>query len=167
MKDLSRTLRKRIINTTSVPAPSPGQAAIDIPAVATVIITSEDPSHPIENIFSNDDQTGTHRWVAANPGEQYVILDFDTPQTIRRINLAIEETEIQRTQELTIAISSDHGKTYQELIRQEYNFSPPETTWERETWQVSADRVCQLRLHITPDKSRKPCRATVTSLILY
>lgn len=166
MEEPPRTLHKRIINTAGAPVAGPDQAGIDITAIATVIVTSEDPAHPIDNVFNNDDQTGTRRWVAANPGEQCLILDFDTPQTIRQIVLAIEEREVQRTQELTISISFANEQGYQELIRQEYNFSPPGTTWERETWSVLAKRVTHLRLQIKPDKGGKPCHATLTSLLL-
>lgn len=99
-------------------------------------------------------------------GEQCLILDFETPQTINEIVLAIEEREEQRTQELAIFISSDGGRSYQQAIRQEYNFSPPETTCEHETWSVAAKRVTHLRLQIKPDKSGKPCRATLRSPLL-
>ena len=166
MEEPSRTLRKRIINTARAPASRPDLGAIDITAVATVIVTSEDPAHPIDHVFNKHNQTETCRWIAANPGEQCVILDFDTPQTIHQIALEIEERDVQRSQELTISISSDGGRNYQELIRQEYNFSPPGTTWERETWSVPATRVSHLCLQINPDKSGKSCRATLTSLLL-
>jgi len=166
MEEPSRTLHKRIINLADAPEVESDVEAIDITAVTTVIVTSEDPAHPIDNIFNDEDHTNSGRWVASNPGEQCLILDFDTPQTIRQIVLAIEEREVQRTQELTISISSDGGRSYQELIRQEYNFSPPGTTWERETWTVLAERVTHLRLQIKPDKGGKPCHATVTSLLL-
>jgi hypothetical protein len=166
MEEPSRTLHKRIINLADAPEVESDVGAIDITAVTTVIVTSEDPAHPIDHIFNYEDHTNSGRWVAATPGEQCLILDFDTPQTIRQIVLAIEEREVQRTQELTIAISLDGGRSYQELIRQEYNFSPPGTTWERETWTVLAERVTHLRLKITPDKGGKPCHATVTSLLL-
>lgn len=169
MEELPRTLSKRIINTADVPTAGDNQAtpaAIDITAVATVIITSEHPDHPIDNIFNNPDQTGGRRWVAAEPGEQWLILDFDTPQSIYQIVLAIEEREEQRTQELAISISRDGGHSYHEVIRQEYNFSPPGTTCEQETWSVATKPVTHLRLQITPDKSGKPCRATLCSLLL-
>ena len=52
------------------------------------------------------------------------------------------------------------------MLRQEYNFSPPGTTFEREDWAVTAAGVTHLRLQIKPDKGGKPCRATLTSLVL-
>ena len=42
------------------------------------------------------------------------------------------------------------------LLRQEYNFSPPGTTFEREDWAVPAEGVTHLRLVIRPDKGASP-----------
>jgi hypothetical protein len=71
---------------------------------------------------------------------------------------------VNRTQELLVSASSDGGRTYQELIRQEFNFSPPGTSFERELWSVSAGTVTHLRLEIKPDKGGDVGRATLTSL---
>ena len=95
-----------------------------------------------------------------------MILAFDSPQAIRRVALEVEEPEEDRTQELQLAISTDGGRTYRELLRQEYNFSPPGTTFEREDWAVETDAVTHLRFVIKPDKGSKPCRATITSLMV-
>jgi hypothetical protein len=158
-------LRKQIIKTPpEAPIPRPGE--IDIAAVATVLVTSEDSEHPVDHAFDGSRGPGGSRWVAGEPGAQAVILAFDTPQAIRRVVLEVEETEVARTQELQLAVSSDGGQTYRELLRQEYNFSPPGTTFEREDWAVPAGGVTHLRLVIKPDKGNKPCRATITALIL-
>ena len=65
-----------------------------------------------------------------------------------------------------MAISRDEGHTYQELLRQEYTFSPPGTTFEREEWSITAEGVTHLQLVITPDKGGKPCQAMLTALAL-
>ena len=65
-----------------------------------------------------------------------------------------------------MAVSTDGGRTYRELLRQEYNFSPPGAMYEREDWAVNSDAVTHLRLVIKPDKGGKPCRATITSLLV-
>src|SRR3954451_24963150 len=135
--------------------------------MATVQVTSEDPEHPVDHAFDGRRGPGGSRWVAGESGEQAVILAFDAPQAIRRVVLEVEEPEVARTQELQLALSSDGGQTYRELVRQEYNFSPPGTTFKREDWAVSAEGVAQLRLVIKPDKGGKPCRATITSPALW
>ncbi|QDV35650.1 hypothetical protein [Tautonia plasticadhaerens] len=158
-------LRKQIIKPQSEPpAPKPGE--IDIAAVATVLVTSEDPGHPIDLAFDEHRGPGGTRWVAGEPGEQAVILAFDSPHAIRRVVLEVEEPEVARTQELQLAASTDGGQTYRELLRQEFNFSPQGSTFEREDWAVQAEGVTHLRLAIKPDKGGTPYRATITSLAL-
>jgi hypothetical protein len=93
-------------------------------------------------------------------------LAFDAPQTLRMLRLEVEERDVSRTQELYVAISRDGGHTYQTLLRQEYNFSPPGTTFEREAWAIPAEGVTHLQLVITPDKGGAPCYATLTTLVL-
>ena len=91
---------------------------------------------------------------------------FDTPQTLHKISLEIEEQDANRTQELSLALSRDGGQTYQSLLRQEYNFSPPVTTFEREEWAITVAGVSHLQIVILPDKGGKPYRATLTTLAL-
>jgi hypothetical protein len=158
-------LRKQIIKPSPAPPiPMPGE--IDIAAVAAVLVTSEDPDHPVDHAFDQQRGPGGSHWVAGETGEQTLILAFDAPQTIRRILLEVEEPGVVRTQELQLAVSGDGGQTYRELVRQEFNFSPPGTTFEREDWAVTAQGVTHLRVWIKPDKGGKPCRATLTSLVL-
>jgi len=158
-------LRKQIL-TPRLLTPDRRAAEIDIASIATVLVTSEDPRHPIEYAFDDQRGRGGSRWIAEQSGEQTVILAFDSPQTIRRVLVEIEEPETSRTQELDLSVSNDGGRTYRELVRQEYNFSPPGTTFELEDWVVPADGVTHLRLVIRPDKGGKPCRASITSLVL-
>ena len=139
---------------------------MDIAATATVQVTSEDPVHPIEHVFDHRRGPGGSRWVAAEPGEQTLLLAFDTPQTIRQTILEVEEPEVSRTQELRLSVSHDGGQTYRELRRQEYNFSPPGTSHEHEEWSVAGDGVTHLQLTIKPDKGGKVGRATLTTLAL-
>src|SRR3954451_10370283 len=159
-------LRKQIINEPGATSgATPGE--IDIAAVATVLVTSEAAESPVDHAFDRHRGPGGSRWMSGEPGEQTVILAFDTPQAFRRVVLEVEEREVARTQELQLAVSYDGGQTYRELVRQEYNFSPSGTTFEREDWAVSAEGVAQLRLVIKPDKGGKPCRATITSPALW
>ena len=158
-------LRKLIIKPNPV-TPDSNTGEIDIAAVATVLVTSEALDHPIDLAFDPHRGPGGTRWIAGEMGEQSVILTFDAPQTINQIILEVEEPEVARTQELQLCLSCDGGKTFRELLRQEFNFSPPGTTFEREKWTVTAQGVTHLRLVIKPDKGDKPCLATLTSLIL-
>ena len=145
---------------------APFEAEITIRDVATVQVTSEEAHHPIDNAFDHHQRTGGSRWIADEPGEQTVTLLFDSPQTIRKVGLEVEELVVSRTQELSVSVSSDGGRTYRELWRQEFNFSPPGHEFEREVWSTSVEAVTHLRLEIKPDKGGRVGRATLTSLTL-
>ena len=135
----------------------------DIAALATVLVSSEDPNHPIDYAFDADEGPGASRWIAGQPGEQTITVAFDAPQSIRKVRLEIEESDTSRTQEIDLSVSDDGGHIYRHVLRQEFNFSPPGTTMEREDWTFVAERVTHLRLRIKPDKSDRRCRATLTT----
>ena len=142
------------------------EGEIDIAKVATVQVSSEQNDHPIDHVFDHSRGPGGSRWIADGPGEQTVILVFDTPLTITRIGVEVEEVAVSRTQELSVSVSDDGGRTYRNLVRQEFNFSPRATTFEREVWSVAAAEVTHLRLDIRPDKGGRVGRATLTTLSL-
>jgi hypothetical protein len=158
-------LRKHLLTAPPLAAVSP-PGAKEIAAIATVWVTSEADDAPIDRAFDQRRGPGSSRWIAAEPGEQQLVLAFDTPQTLRTISLEVEEPEVSRTQVLCVSVSYDGGQTYQELRRQEYTFSPPGTTFEREVWAVTVEGATHLQVVITPDKGGTPCRATLTSLTL-
>ena len=160
-------LRKQLIAPISAPAPSaPEQDAIDIAAVARVLLTSESPEHPIEHALDGHGGPGGTRWIASEPGEQTILVAFDSPRAIHEVVVEIEELDVVRTQQLELGISRDGGRTFHEVLRQEYNFSPPGTTFEREQWAVFAEGATHFRLTIHPDKGGQPRKATLTSLVL-
>ena len=159
-------LRKQVIHPVQAQAPGISGNEISISDAATVLVTSERADHPIDNICDGRRGPGGTRWIAEQPGDQTVVLAFDTACSIRGVDLEIEEPEVSRTQEVTLATSQDGGRTYREVLRQEYHFSPPGTTFEHEEWRVPADGITNLKVWIRPDKGGKPCHATITSLVL-
>lgn len=54
-------------------------------------------------------------------------LVVDQPQRLERISLVFEEKEEQRTQGFILQWSSNGGDSFQEIVRQQLNFSPPHT----------------------------------------
>jgi hypothetical protein len=104
----NQMLRKQILTTHQIMS-GHGTAEKDIVAVATVLVSSEDPRHPIDYAFDGQRGPGASRWIAAQSGEQTLILAFDAPQTIRKILVEVEEPEISRTQEMAVSISQDRG----------------------------------------------------------
>ena len=80
--------------------------------------------------------------------------------------LVFEETEIQRTQEFVLRWSPDHGHSFREIVRQQWNFSPPGTVRETEDYTVEIFDVTMLELKILPDKNGGEARGSLASLRL-
>ncbi len=158
-------MRKQILKSHP-PISAPPRGDLDVAAIATVLVTSELAGHPVENAFDNDRRPAGSRWVSETGGEQALILAFDVPLAIHTVGVEIEEPEESRTQELRLAVSHDGGQNYRELLRQEFNFAPPGTTFEPEEWAISAEAATDLRLRIRPDKGGRLCRASLTALVL-
>ncbi|MCU0572735.1 MAG: hypothetical protein MUC41_07040 [Syntrophobacteraceae bacterium] len=156
-------MRKRIITGETQGAPPPGEDWLDLESLAQVELTSEDASHPIESALKAGEGSG---WRAAEPGRQTVRLLFDEPRRVKRIHLVFHEDGQQRTQEILLRWSSDGGRSYREIVRQQYNFSPPETTWEIEDFAVEIVGLTVLEILISPDVSGRPARASIAQLRL-
>jgi len=155
-------MRKRIIATTFHPAATE-RKWLDLETTASVEITSEDKAFPIESALLRQ---GGRGWRAAGPGVQTIRLSFDHPQKLRRILLVFEETEIKRTQEFVLRWSPDRGGFFQEIVRQQWNFSSPDATREIEDYAVELSNVAALDLTIEPDKENRTARASLLSLRL-
>jgi hypothetical protein len=156
-------MRKRIIGRgpREVPAAQPGWLDLDL--LAQVEITSEDVDYPIEAALIPGAGPG---WRAAQPGEQLIRLLFDKPRSLRRIHLMFHEGEQERTQEFVLRWSPDGGQSYREILRQQYNFSPPGATREVEDYEIDLDGVTVLELQIVPDISGGSARASLGQLRL-
>ena len=105
-------------------------------------------------------------WLAGETGEQTIRLLFDEPQALRQIQLVFEEERRERTHEFVLRWSGDGGRSYREMLRQQYTFSPPGTTREVEDYVVNLHGVTVLELRITPDISRGDARASLILLRL-
>ena len=113
-------------------------------------ITSEEKDYPVESVFVSGETRG---WRAAAPGPQTIRLVFDQPQRLKKISLVFEENETTRTQEFVLRWSPDGGSSFREIVRQQWNFSPPETIREVEEYQVELSNVTVLELIIVPNVS--------------
>ena len=100
------------------------------------------------------------------PGPQTIRLVFDQPQTLKCISLVFEEKEIARTQEFVLGWSSDGGSTVREIVRQQWNFSPPGSIREVEEYQVLLSGVTVLELTIDPNISGGDARASLRNFRL-
>jgi hypothetical protein len=154
-------MRKHIIGHGSREVTAAEQGWLDLERLAQVEITSEDDDYPIESALIPGTGSG---WRAAQPGEQTIRLLFDEPLRLRRIHLVFHEDEQERTQEFVLRWSPDRGQTYREILRQQYNFSPPGVTREVEDYNIDLDGVTALELKIVPDISGGSARASLAQL---
>lgn len=154
-------MRKRIVDRSPVQVSrAPEQGWLDLQEIATIEVTSEDPEFPIESVFNSNPGSG---WRASQRGEQQIRIIFDQPISVRRIQLQFVEPEFERTQEFTLRWSSARGGTPQEIVRQQWTFSPAGSTSEIEDYQVSLDDLAVLELNVKPDLSRQEALATLAA----
>ena len=156
-------MRKSQITQIPQDAPLRDQAWMDVDRIASVEVSSEASDYPIESALLLEGKNG---WRAAKPGLQTFRLIFDEPQKLRRILLVFEDTENSRTQEFALRWSPDIQYSSREIVRQQWNFSPPDSVRETEDYPVELSEVKVLELEIVPDKSGGEVRASLASLRL-
>jgi hypothetical protein len=90
-----------------------------------VEVSSEDPApHPVEEALRIGGRAG---WRAGASGPQTLRLRLDEAQRLQRIRVYFEETQHERPQEFVLRWSAD-GKSFREIVRQQWNFSPSGST---------------------------------------
>ena len=156
-------MRKRLIDSTPASIRTRGEGWLDIESAAVVEVTSEDPNCPVESAFVSGDARG---WRAAAPGSQTIRLVFDQPQRLKCISLVFEENETARTQEFVLRWSQDEGNSVKEIVRQQWNFSPPESIREVEEYKVELSGVTVLELVINPNIGDGAARASLNNFRL-
>ena len=155
-------MRKLIVNRERKSL-SLDKAWLDLESVAQVEVSSEEAQRPIEAALVPGSSSG---WRAAGPGQQLVRLIFDKPQNLRLIHLVFDEHEQERLQEYTLRWCSGVGQPYREIVRQQYNFSPPTTTTEVEDYKVNLDSCAELELTIVPDLRGSAAHASIAEFRL-
>ena len=156
-------MRKRLITPIPQTARPDDEGWLDLDRAAVVEVTSEDKDYPVESALLSGETQG---WRAASPGTQTIRLLFDERQKLGRISLVFEENETKRTQEFVLRWSPDSGRSFREIVRQQWNFSPPDTVRDVEVYQVALSGVTVLELVIVPNNSGGAARASLKSLRL-
>ena len=126
-------MRKNLIAPIPQSAPVPDEGWLDLEPAAVVEVTSEAKEYPVESALVPGETRG---WRAADSGIQTIRLIFDQPQRLTRIALVFEENEAERTQEFVLRWSGDGGRSFREIVRQQWNFSPPNSIHEVEEYRV-------------------------------
>jgi len=156
-------MRKRVIQHETPVAPDDDREWLDLEQGVLAELTSEDAAHPIEAALGMQGSAG---WCAQQAGKQTIRLLFDEPRRISHIRLVFEENEQARAQEFVLRWSPDGGVSWEEIVRQQYNFSPPDSNREVEDYVVDIDGLTQLELVIIPDISGGEARASLARLQL-
>jgi hypothetical protein len=150
-------MRKRLV----APTPEDRDHRLDLSTTALVEVTSEEADYPIEAALIPGEPKG---WRAAEPGTHMIRLIFDRPQQLKRVFLVFDEKETSRTQEFVLRWSPDREGGLREIVRQQWNFSPPHTTTEVEEYRIELSDVRVLELTVTPDIGGGMARASLHSL---
>jgi hypothetical protein len=154
-------MRKSTISgfgTTTIPS-SPG-SWLNLENIATAEISSEDPQHPFEQALRTDTANG---WRASTPGRQMVRIHFDSPQSIRRINLQFREERVERSQEIALFATSSVSAR-KELVRQQWVFSPKGAQEEIEDYFFDLKDVTAIELEIDPGRHDTQVFASLESI---
>jgi hypothetical protein len=130
---------------------------VDLEAIADVSVSSEDPGHPIENVF----QGRGEGWRAATPGAQRLALKFHAPTAVARVRLVFEERSRPRTQEFALDWRGVNESASRNVVRQQFTFAPSGASVESEDYTTDLRDVVQLELTIVPDISDSSAIATL------
>ena len=131
---------------------------LDLQEIASAEISSEDPLHPFENALQ-----AAGGWRAADPGPQVIRLNFDAPQSIRRIRVEFREEHRERAQEFALFATSAANQR-REIVRQQWTFSPGGSVTEVEEYSVDLPAISSLELEIDPGRHDKSAMATLESI---
>ena len=156
-------MRKRLIAPIPQDPPALNKGWLDLDRIAVVEVTSEEKDYPVESALVSGETAG---WRAADSGTQTIRLSFDQPQRLSLIALVFQENETERTQEFVLRWFRDSGRSFREIVRQQFNFTLPNATREVEEYRVELSDVTVLELVIFPDISRGAACASLKSLRL-
>jgi hypothetical protein len=163
--DTSRPRKRLMSEANSLPPRL--QREIDIASSATLVYSSEDPDHPVEHVIDGHSGRGSTCWRSARPNEiERIVLEFDRPEQISCLVYEVEERLQERTQEVRVEVSMDHGRSHRQVLVQEYVFSPHGATFQHEELRLDLPAVTQLSLTIVPNKGGSGV-ASLTSLRLF
>lgn len=159
-------MQKRLMNEQVVRSRE-HSGEVNIASLASFEYSSEAPDFPLEHLIDGRDGPGGTRWASARANTtECIVLEFDPAQPVSRLVYEVEERAQERTQEVRLGVSSDRGKTYREVLAQDYTFSPQGATFQREDLQLHLIGITHLKLTIIPNKGGAGI-ATLTCLQLF
>ncbi|HZP24316.1 MAG TPA: hypothetical protein VFB04_12765 [Terriglobales bacterium] len=155
-------MRKRLISPIRSTGAVPERGWLELDQTAVVEVSSEAEGYPVEEALLRDGRG----WRADSPGVQTIRLLFDRPQTIHLIRLVFKEEALTRTQEFVLRWLPYGGGSWKDIVRQQWNFSPPNTVEECEEYEFDLSSAAALELSINPDISQGEARSSLQRLQL-
>lgn len=137
---------------------------LDVAALASVEVSSENELYPIDNAFDGRNGAGGSCWVAGKPGAQVVHLRFRAPTEIRSVIVESEECELTSSQQIEISGWIDDRWGPFASPPRVLQYSPYGASFHRETWDISEASVTEILLHVTPAPIAR--LASLTAIIL-
>jgi hypothetical protein len=156
-------MRKKLVSASRDTDAASRHDWLELERVARGEVSSEAEGYPVEGALLNDGQRG---WRANEPGIQSIRLLFDHPQTIRVVRLLFKEEESARTQEFVLRWLPEGTGAWKDIVRQQWNFSPPQAAIECEEYKVDLPWAGGFEIMIYPDISGGDTRASLQSLQL-
>lgn len=142
-------MRKRLVSQSRKTVTVEEHGWLDLDETSVVEVTSEAAGYPVEEALLRDGRG----WRADVPGPQTIRLLFDRPQTIHLIRLVFKEEDFARTQEFVLRWLPHGRGSWKDVVRQQWNFSPPHTVEECEQYNFDLPSVAALELSINADIS--------------
>jgi hypothetical protein len=153
-------MRKRLVSPIRRTTAVEDRNWLDLDLVAQVEVTSEAAGYPVEEALLRDGRG----WRAEIPGPQIIRLLFDRPQAIHLVRVVFKEEERARTQEFALRWLPAGSDLWVDLVRQQWNFSPPNTVEECEEYRFELSSAAALELNINPDISSGEAHASLHRL---
>lgn len=159
---LSATPGRPIIRKYDGPVPLD---TMDIAALASIEVTSEEELYPVDHIFDGRNGPGGSCWMASTDGPQVIVLRFHRPiAVLTRVAVESEERGGKGTQRIELSGWSEDTQRPFETPPRELEYTPYGPSFHRATWDIMERNVSHIRLRITPGPQRR--RASLTAIIL-
>lgn len=153
-------MRKRLVSPIRRTTAVEDRKWLELDLAAQVEVSSEAAGYPVEEALLKNGRG----WRADMPGSQTIRLLFDQPQTIHLVRMLFKEQDLARTQEFLLRWLPSSSTSWVDLVRQQWNFSPPNTVEECEEYQFDLSSAAALELNITPDISCGEAHASLHRL---
>ncbi|AKV04069.1 hypothetical protein AKJ09_10732 [Labilithrix luteola] len=123
---------------------------VDLVAVASVDVTSEQELFPIDHVFDGRMGPGGSCWIAETPGPQTIHLRFASASDFARLVIESEERSVTCTQRIEVACWSERRHQRAETAPRVLEYAPYGPSFHQVTWELDERAVTDVWIHVTP-----------------